>query len=262
MPIVLMLLCCMVLASPRATAAPTIGYRVVRITAHDPLSFTQGLAISDGYLIEGTGIYGRSRLTIHDRATGKLLHETKLRRDEFGEGVTVAGNRVIQLTWMNAVGYVYDLALRQVGSFPLSSEGWGLAYDGKVLILSDGSSRLSFIDPMKFSIVGSIAVTDSGKAVERLNELEVIDGLIVANVWQTDRLAVIDPKTGQVRAWLNLEALRRDLPPFPRELETDFVLNGVALVPENGHWLVTGKCWPTMFEIEIEKKAWAKLLKP
>ncbi|MDP3293152.1 MAG: glutaminyl-peptide cyclotransferase [Nevskia sp.] len=250
-----MLLCCMGLAGQTALAAPTLNYRVVRTEAHDATAFTQGLAIADGQLIEGTGLYGQSHLTVRDLASGKLLYSTSLTTGEFGEGVTVVGDRIIQLTWMNAVAYVYDRTLKQIGSFPLSTEGWGLAYDGQRLILSDGSSRLRFLDPVTYTENSHVDVTDQGRQVEQLNELEFVDGLIYANVWQSDRIAIIDPESGVIRAWLDLAALKGRLSHGSGWSEQDFVLNGIATIPKNGHLLVTGKCWPLMFELAVDNRS-------
>lgn len=252
MRIVLMLLCYMGLTGQAVHAAPVLSYRVVRTEAHDSSSFTQGLAVDGNQLIEGTGLYGRSRLTVRDRSSGKLLHVTTLSSDEFGEGVAVVGERIVQLTWMNAVGYVYDRRLKRIGKFPLQTEGWGLAYDGHRLVLSDGSSRLQFLDPVKFVVDGSIEVRDEGRHIDRLNELEVVDGLIFANIWQSDRIAIIDSQSGVVQAWLDLKDLRSQISFITGDLGPDSVLNGIALVPESGHLLVTGKCWPTTFEIAVD----------
>lgn len=255
MRIVLMLLCCMGLAGQTVKAAPHLNYRVVRTEAHDPSSFTQGLAVAGNQLIEGTGLYGRSRLTVRDRFSGKLLHSTSLSPEEFGEGVTIVGERIVQLTWMNALGYVYDRRLRRIGTFPLTTEGWGLAYDGKRLVLSDGSAKLWFIDPIKFVVIGSVDVMDGEQRIDRLNELEAVDGLIFANVWQSDRIAIIDPQSGQIRAWLDLAALRKQVAFITGGLGPDSVLNGIALLPESGHLLVTGKLWPIMFEIAVDLRS-------
>ncbi len=255
MRIVLVLLWCMGLAGQTALAAPTLNYRVVRTEAHDATAFTQGLAIADDQLIEGTGLYGQSHLTVRDRASGKLLYSTSLTTGEFGEGVTVVGDRIIQLTWMNAVAYVYDRSLKQVGSFPLSTEGWGLAYDGRRLILSDGSSRLHFLDPLTYTENSHVDVTDQGRPIDQLNELEFVDGLIYANVWQSDRIAIIDPESGVIRAWLDLTALKSKLSHGSGWSEQDFVLNGIAVIPKTGHLLVTGKCWPLMFELAVDSRS-------
>ncbi len=251
MRIVLVLLCCMGLAGQTALAAPTLDYRVVRSMPHDPSAFTQGLVVAGDQLIEGTGLYGQSHLTVRDRGSGKLLHSVDLAANEFGEGVAVVGDRVIQLTWMNAIAYVYDRQLKRIGSFPLKTEGWGLTYDGHRLILSDGSSRLRFLDPSTFAETGYVEVTDQGLRIERINELEIIHGLVYANIWQSDRIAVIDPQSGTVRAWLDLTALKDSLPQDSSWDAQNFVLNGIAVLPKNSHLLVTGKCWPLMFEIVI-----------
>ena len=227
--------------------APVYGYRVVQSFAHDSSAFTHGLVIADGVLYEGTGLNGRSTLRRVDLATGEVLQSRPLPDEYFGEGVAVFGNRIIQLTWRSGVGLVYDrntFALLRV--FPYSGEGWGLTSDGARLIASDGSATLRFLDPETFQEVRQLTVTDQGRPVPWLNELEYVAGTIYANVWQTERIAMIDAHDGRVTGWLDLSGL---LTPEERSRPVD-VLNGIAYDPRTGLLYVTGKLWPRIFAIE------------
>ncbi len=241
-----------------AASAPTLPWKLVASRAHDGSSFTQGLVIDGDQLIEGTGLYGQSRLTVRDLASGKLLHSASLPENQFGEGVAVVGDRIIQLTWMNGIAHVFDRSLQPLTRFRLSSEGWGLTSDGKRLIRSDGSSSLRFHDLQTYAETGKVEVVDGGLRVENLNELEFIDGYVYANVWQTDRIAVIDPDTGKVRAWLDLTGLSDRFTKPAGWSASDAVLNGIALMPTSGHLLVTGKLWPQMFELSVDRKLLAR----
>ncbi len=243
-----------------ADAAPTLPWTLVSSRPHDASSFTQGLVIDGDRLIEGTGLYGRSRLTVRDLSTGMLLHSVSLPENQFGEGVAVVDDRIIQLTWMNGIAHVFDRSLQPVADFRLSSEGWGLTSDGKRLIRSDGSSSLRFHDLHTYAETGKVDVVDGGLRVENLNELEFIDGYVYANVWQTDRIAVIDPDTGKVRAWLDLTGLSARFPKYAGWNSSDAVLNGIALMPKSGHLLVTGKLWPQMFELSVDRRLLARKL--
>lgn len=241
-----------------AASAPTLPWKLVASRPHDGSSFTQGLVIDGDQLIEGTGLYGQSRLTVRELATGKLLQSANLPDDQFGEGVAVVGNRIIQLTWMNGVAHVFDRSLQPLTRFRLAGEGWGLTSDGKRLIRSDGSSNLRFHDLQTYAETGKVEVVDGSLRVENLNELEFIDGYVYANVWQTDRIAVIDPDTGKVRAWIDLTGLSDRFPKPAGWNASDAVLNGIALMPANSHLLVTGKLWPEMFELSVDRKLLAR----
>jgi glutaminyl-peptide cyclotransferase len=221
-------------------------YRVVATYPHDPTAFTQGLVYEDGFLYEGTGLYGRSTLTKRDLKTGKALRTIHLSRRHFGEGVTIFDDKIIQLTWKNQVGFVYDkdtFALLRQFTYP--TEGWGITHDGRQLIYSDGTATLRFLDPNTYAETGRVDVRDGDQPVSGLNELEFIAGLVFANVWPTDRIVAIDPGTGRVRGWLDLSAL------YPRPDDSEDVLNGIAYMPETGRLLVTGKLWPKLYEIEL-----------
>jgi len=233
------------------TATPTFGYQVVATYPHDPGAFTQGLVYLDGTLYEATGSagVGPSSLRRVNLTTGAVEARHDLATEHFGEGIAVVGDRIIQLTWQSQTGFVYDRAtFRQLETFRYPGEGWGLAYDGRRLIMSDGTDRLRFLDPNTFVEAGSVLVRNGDDPVEQLNELEYIDGQVYANVWKTDRIVRIDPATGQVTALIDLAGL---LPAADRETFQVDVLNGVAYDADSDRLLVTGKLWPKLFEIEL-----------
>lgn len=222
-------------------------YQVVGEHPHDPDAFTQGLVLDGDVLFEGTGLRGRSSLRRVDRATGVVLQQHDLDAALFGEGITVFGNRIVQLTWTSRTGFVYDRDSFVVeGEFSYETEGWGLTHDGVRLIMSDGTANLYFLDPRSLEVVSQVDVTWDGEPVQRLNELEYIEGHVFANVWRTDEIAIIDPASGNVVSWLDLAGI------LPREQSAGAdVLNGIAFDPETGHVLVTGKLWPLLFEIVL-----------
>ena len=227
---------------------PVYTYWVVNEYPHDRDAFTQGLAFDDGVLYEGTGRRGASSLRRVALETGEVLQTHALAEELFGEGVTVYGDTVIQLTWQSCVGFVYDKeTFEQLDPFTYAGEGWGLTHDGDRLIMSDGTSTLRFLDPETFARVGQVQVLSDGRPVTRLNELEYVEGDIYANVWQTDRIARIDPATGHVLAWIDLEGL---LSGEDRTEPVD-VLNGIAYDAAADRLFVTGKLWPKLFEIEL-----------
>ena len=235
-------------ATPYDPAAPVAGYRVVAAYPHDRRAFTQGLAWADGALYEGTGLAGKSELREVDPATGEVRRSVALAPEHFGEGLAVLGDHVYQLTWRSGTAFVYDRAtFALLESFAYAGEGWGLATDGARLVMSDGTSRLAFRDPATFAEVGAVEVRDGAEPVPYLNELEWVGGEVWANVWPTDRVARIDPATGQVVGWIDLAGL---LPPAERARRRVDVLNGIAHDPATGRLFVTGKRWPALFEIE------------
>lgn len=236
-----------------ASSAPTLSWKLIATRPHDAQAFTQGLVVDGKHLIEGTGLYGRSGIVIRDLASGSVLHSSQLPADQFGEGVAVVGNRIIQLTWQNGIAHVFDDQLHPLTRMRMKGEGWGLTYDGNRLIRSDGSARLRFHDPESFEEIGGVSVTDNGRAVDRLNELEFADGLVYANVWQENRIAIIDPATGDVRGWLDLGELSGRFTRLPGWNTADAVLNGIAVLPGRRRLLITGKLWPLMFEIEVDR---------
>lgn len=231
-----------------AFAQATYTYRVVHAYPHDAQAFTQGLIYLNGHLYESTGIQGHSSVREEDLETGRIIKYQALSSRYFGEGLTNWDNTLIQLTWQSHTALVYDLStFRFLRSIPYPYEGWGLTQDGKDLILSDGSSKLYFLDPANFHEVRRIHVTDHGESVDQLNELEFIHGEIYANVWHKNRIARINPATGKVLGWIDLTGL---LPPGS-VTNPEAVLNGIAYDPAHDRLFVTGKLWPKIFEIKL-----------
>jgi glutamine cyclotransferase len=225
------------------------GFRVVNTYPHDPTAFTQGLIYHDGFLYEGTGLYGQSSIRKVELQTGRVLQSRSLPQKYFGEGITLFQNRFYQLTWQNQEGFIYDLNFSPVGRFTYPTEGWGLTHDGARLIMSDGSAQLYFLNPRTLRPERTLTVRAAGQPVARLNELEYIQGRIWANVWQTNRIAIINPQNGQVEAWLDLTGL--SLLAQARNPHPDAVLNGIAYDSQNRRIFVTGKLWPFLFEIAV-----------
>ena len=232
--------------TPPEPDIPTYRYKIVNTYPHDPQAFTQGLEFHDGDLYEGTGLKGKSSLRRVELRTGRILQIHRLPSEYFGEGITILGDKIYQLTWQNGVCFVYDRrTFRQITQFRYYGEGWGLTNDGKHLIMSDGSETITFRDPETFADVRRITVRAQGKPVKNLNELEYIEGEIWANIWYSDIIARIDPSTGVVKAWVDMEGL----PVKNRDLEA--VMNGIAYDRQNKRIFVTGKNWDKLFEIEL-----------
>jgi len=228
---------------------PVYGFDVVNVYPHDREAFTQGLLYRDSVLYESTGLNGRSSLRKVQLETGKVLQQISVDSRYFAEGLVDWGARLVQLTWNTNIGFVYDLgSFKQQQTFSYTGEGWGLARDEKRLIMSDGTSTLKFLDPQTFKVTGQVQVTDGSTAVRDLNELEVIDGQVYANVWLTDRIAIIAPESGRVTAWLNLAGLMAK-----KGLSDDAVLNGIAYDSQRKRLFVTGKLWPSLFEIRVRR---------
>jgi glutamine cyclotransferase len=227
---------------------PIYTYTIVNTYPHDPDAFTQGLVFEDGILYEGTGRFGQSTLRRVALETGDILQIYELPDQFFGEGITIYGNEIMQLTWQSKVGFVYDKnSFDLLQQFNYSTEGWGITHDGERLIMSDGTSTLHFLDPQTFEEISQLAVFDDNGPVTRLNELEYVQGEIYANVWQTDRIARISPATGRVIGWIDLEGI---LTAEDRSEPVD-VLNGIAYDADTDRLFVTGKLWPKLFEIEL-----------
>ena len=233
--------------SQSVQAAPVHGYEVVNSYPHDSGAFTQGLLYRDGFLFESTGLAGQSSLRKVQAETGEVVQRLAVDAEYFAEGLTDWGSRLIQLTWVSNVGFVYDLvSFTRERTFTYPGEGWGLTQDGRQLIMSDGTPNLRFLDPVTFQEIRRLNVRDAGTSVDDLNELEFVKGAIYANVWLTDRIAIIDPETGLVTGWLDLTGLQ-DRGGRPG----DDVLNGIAYDAEGDRLFVTGKLWPTLFEIRL-----------
>jgi glutaminyl-peptide cyclotransferase len=244
MHVILATLLTLLLAPP----APQYGYRVVNTYPHDRNAFTQGLEYRDGFLYEGTGLVGRSALRKVKLETGQVLQSFDLPQPFFGEGITVLPQQILQLTWQSQTGFVYDKTnFRVLKSFTYPGEGWGMTNDGKQIYMSDGTAQIRVWDPTSLKEIRRINVSDSGKPVTELNELEFIRGEIWANVWQTDRIARISPSDGHVAGWIDLTGIL----PKAERTNSDAVLNGIAYDPAADRVFVTGKLWPKLFEIKV-----------
>ena len=235
----------------QAGEAPEYGYEVVHVYPHDPLAFTQGLFYLNGFLYESTGLNNQSSIRKVRLETGEVLQKHDIPEAYFGEGIVNWNDSLLELTWTTQVGFVYGLAsfdLRRDFHYP--GEGWGLTQDGKRIVMSDGTAQLRFWDPRTLAETGRITVTADGVPVDRLNELEWVHGEIYANVWQTDRIARIDPSSGKVTGWIDCKGL---LSAADRTGQED-VFNGIAYDPKGGRLFVTGKKWPKLFEIRLVKR--------
>ncbi len=231
------------------TSARRLDFEVVKDYPHDPGAFLQGLVWYERCLYESTGLYGQSTLRRVDLPTGRILKSISLSSELFGEGLAVVGDRLIQLTWKSKLGFVYDReSFALLRRFTYDTEGWGLTCDGKMLIMSDGSSNLTYVDPVTFSPVRKLAVTMNGHPVDNLNELEFIEGSIWSNVWQTNLILCIDPGTGRANSYLDLRGI---LPDKMRTGRED-VLNGIAYEAREKRIFVSGKLWPRIFEIRVK----------
>jgi glutamine cyclotransferase len=226
---------------------PVSGYSIVRVFPHDPDAFTQGLQYVDGLLYEGTGLNGRSSIRKVRLETGEVIQKRDLDAAHFGEGITVWNTDLIQLTWQSNIAFVYDkttFASRR--TYKYAGEGWGLTHDGTNLIMSNGSDELRVLDPTTFAIKRRIKVTAAGRPLGNLNELEFMNGEILANVWQTDSVARVAAESGRVLGYIDLRGLLS-----PAERASVDVLNGIAYDGEHDRLFVTGKLWPKLFEIKI-----------
>jgi len=238
--------------APRQAATATLpiyGYTVVRSYPHDPGAFTQGLQYVEGALYEGTGLNGRSSIRRVNLETGNVLKQHNIGSQYFGEGITVLGADLYELTWQSGIAFVYDRnTFAPKRSFKYTGEGWGLTHDGTSLIMSDGSEFLRVLDPATFAERRRLRVTAIGQPLKNLNELEFVKGEIFANVWMTDYIARIDPATGRVTAYVDLRGL------MPANDPSRDVLNGIAYDAAGDRLFVTGKLWPRLFEIKLAIK--------
>jgi len=234
--------------STTSSNIPLYTYKVINIYPHDPNASTQGLVFENGYLYEGTGIAGQSTLRKVELETGNILQICQTPHQLFGEGITIYEDKIIQLTWQAKIGFVYDKhSFDLLQQFRYSTEGWGITYDKKQLIMSDGTSILHCLDPERFNEIGQIKVIDGNTPVYGSNELEYVQGEIYANAWQTDFIARISPDTGRITGWIDLEGLLS----LEDRNEKVGILNGIAYDEKYNRLFVTGKFWPKVFEIEI-----------
>ncbi len=232
-------------------AAPVFGYKVVAKFPHSTESYTEGFFYLNGLFYEGTGLDGHSAVLVTQPETGKVLQRLDLAPQYFGEGIVDWGPNLYEWTWQSHIGFVYDrFSMRKIRQFAYDGEGWGMTRTAKEIITSDGTSTLRFRDPATFKEVRHIVVKDGNQPVEQLNELEYIKGEIYANVWHSDRIARISPQDGHVIAWINMAGLLPD----DQKINAESVLNGIAYDAQHDRLFVTGKQWPTVFEIKIESK--------
>lgn len=235
----------------QAGGIPQYGYHVVHTYPHDPQAYTQGLFYLNGLLYESTGLNGQSSIRKERLETGEILQRHDIGEQYFGEGIVNWKNRLLELTWKNEVGFIYDLATFALkGQFSYPGEGWGLTQDGKRIIMSDGTSELRFWDPETLRETGRVRVTAEGVPIDQLNELEWVKGEVYANVWQTNRIARIDPASGKVVGWIDLTGI---LSPT-NVVDEGGVLNGIAYDAATDRLFVTGKLWPKLFQITLVKK--------
>jgi glutamine cyclotransferase len=230
------------------TPSPIIGsaiytYKIIRVYPHDTNAFTEGLVFDNGILYESTG--ESSSLRRVDLESGVVQQEVNLLAEFFGEGLTVINDSLVQLTWQNHVGFVYDKATFDLrGNFTYSTEGWGLTYDNNHLIMSDGTSNLYFLDPITFQKTGQVTVHDGNTSVTNINELEYVNGDVYANIWLQQKIAIINPQNGQVKGWIDLSGIYQSNDP-------NAVLNGIAYDSQTDRLYVTGKDWPNLYQITI-----------
>lgn len=238
-------------AAPADADAPTLlSWKVVDRYPHDRSAFTQGLLVHDGHLYESTGLRGRSSVRVVDIEKGTIRKRVDLPRKLFGEGLARMGDRLVQLTWTSGVARVYSLpGLELVGEHQYDGEGWGLCYDGRHLVMSDGSHRLTVRDPESFEVLRTIEVTENGRPATHLNELECVGGKVYANVWRTWKIVRIDPANGRVDAWLDASNLLSIME--KQALPAEAVLNGIAYDERSDTFLLTGKLWPRIHRIRL-----------
>ena len=227
---------------------PVYGYRIINAFDHDETAFTEGLVLEDGRLYESAGLWDQSRLTAIDLRTGEEQRRHALAPRYFGEGVTLLGEEIFQVTYQSCIGFVYgkdDFELKR--AFYFQHQGWGLTNDGNQLIMSNGSAALIFVDPETMAVARSVVASDRTGPVGNLNELEYVDGEVYANIFKTTLIARICPESGAVTGWIDM----RGINPDPAVLKDPFVLNGIAHDEATGHLFVTGKCWPKVYEIQL-----------
>jgi glutaminyl-peptide cyclotransferase len=238
--------------APGLQRPPEYTFKIIRDYPHDPAAFTQGLVYQSGFLYEGTGLNGRSQLRKVRLETGEVLQHVDLPGEYFGEGIAIVRNKVIQLTWQSHVGFVYNLAdFKLLRQFSYPGEGWGLTSRGNEIFMSDGTADIRVLDAVTLKEKRRFTVRNGDTPVDQLNELEFVEGELFANIWQTDRIARISPQSGKVVGWIDLTGL---LSPVYRRQE-GAVLNGIAYDSIHKRLFVTGKLWPSIFEIQLLPKA-------
>jgi glutaminyl-peptide cyclotransferase len=237
-------------ASADSNAIPTYAYQIVHVYPHDTRAFTEGLAYDSGFIYESTGRNGDSSLRQVELETGQVLQQYQLKDQYFGEGLAVYQDKLIQLTWKTHVGFVYNKdKFNLLNTFTYSTEGWGLSFDGQHLIMSDGTSELYLLNPDTQQLDGSVKVLDDKLPVSNINELEYVEGMLYANIWQSNKIAIIDSRKGALSAWIDLTGILQT----QNYLGQADVLNGIAYDPQNKRLFVTGKLWPYLFEIQIQE---------
>lgn len=223
-------------------------YEIIESYNHDEMAFTQGLEFDEGFLFESTGLFGESTIRKVELKTGKVLKSVSLQDQYFGEGITIINDKIIQLTWISNLGFIYDKdSLELLSEFSYPTEGWGITNNGVQLIMSDGTSTLFFLDPETFETVKQVDVVDK-EPVINLNELEYIQGKIFANIFLQDKIAIINPQTGNVEGWVDLTGINDEDRQDPNK-----ILNGIAYDSETNRLFVTGKRWSKLFQIEVNR---------
>jgi glutaminyl-peptide cyclotransferase len=236
-------------AGPRQT--PEYTFKIIHVFPHDPAAFTQGLVYRNGFLYEGTGLNGQSSLRKVRLETGEVVQHVDLSGEFFGEGIAIVKDQIIQLTWQSQTGFVYRLSdFQLLRRFSYSGEGWGLTSNGNEILMSDGTAEIRVLNATTLTEKRRFTVRDGATPIDQLNELEFVVGEIFANVWQTNRIARISPRTGKVVGWIDLKGLLS--PVYSRK--SDAVLNGIAYDSAHKRLFVTGKLWPNIFEIQIVPK--------
>jgi glutaminyl-peptide cyclotransferase len=237
--------------APGPRRPPEYTFKIIRDYPHDPAAFTQGLVYHGGFFYEGTGLNGRSSLRKVCLETGEVVQHVDLPGEYFGEGIAIVGNKVFQLTWQSHIGFVYNLSdFKLLRQFSYPGEGWGLTSSGNELFMSDGTAEIRVLDSTTLKEKRRFIVHDGATPVDQLNELEFVEGELFANVWQTDRIARISPQSGKVVGWLDLTGLLSSV--YRRQ--DGAVLNGIAYDSIHKRLFVTGKLWPSIFEIQVIPK--------
>lgn len=232
----------------RQSGVPVRGIEILGQIPHNPASFTQGLLYADGVLYESTGGYGASTVQKIDPGTGKVLQVVKMEDRLFGEGLALCEDRLYQITWEEKTVLIYDKdSLKLLDTTSFDTDGWGLAFDGELLLLSDGTPTLYYYNPADFSLSGRVMLSVGGRYLLGLNELEYVDGVLYGNLLGEDLIVEIDPNGGEVKAVYDASAVREQMPPQPEE----HPMNGIAYEPASGEWYLTGKNWPNIFRVRF-----------